>query len=250
MALLDVIIDILKINCSVVQCTGYASDIEALFYLFFFPTVFIILFIWVVTSVIITQIGGKAGGLRILISVALYAFIVFEGYYTLFVSLSQLWWLLLATLVGLYIFIRKIIHGNGGGVTGGRSMAGVGSKPGILQYPGKKFKRVLEEKEKKKIIKIKQEISNLKSSVNIMEKEINNPSPGTDMTKMIKSYHQHKAAILADTDELSEVGKASALGIDWKIEDKGQKYEDELKELDKRVEEITNKWKDKLKKAA
>jgi hypothetical protein len=126
MALLDVIIDILKINCSVVQCTGYASDIEALFYLFFFPTVFIILFIWVITGVITQQIGGKTGGLRILISVALYAFIVFQEYYTLFVSLSQLWWLLLATIVGLYIFIRKIIHGNGGG--GGSPMEGIGGR--------------------------------------------------------------------------------------------------------------------------
>jgi hypothetical protein len=124
MALLDIIIDVLKINCSVVQCSGYASDIEALFYLLFFPSVFIILFVYIVTGAIINKIGGKAGGLRILISVALYAFIIFEGYYNLFVSLSRLWWLLLATLAGLWLFIRQIIHGGGGGAEGGKGFPG------------------------------------------------------------------------------------------------------------------------------
>lgn len=125
MALLDIIIETLRINCSVVQCSGYASDIEALFYLFFFPTVFIILFIYIVVGVVLDKAGGKEGGLRLLVCLALYAFIVFQGYYNLFVSLSRLWWILLATLAGLWIFIRTMIHGRGG--SGGSPMPSIGS---------------------------------------------------------------------------------------------------------------------------
>jgi hypothetical protein len=127
MALLDVVIEFLNINCSVVQCSGYGSEIEALFYLLFFPTVFIILFVYVVVGAVLNRVQGTEGALRLLVSVALYAFIIFEGYYNLFVSLSRLWWLLLATLLGVWLFIRQFIHGGGGFPSlggGGRGMSG------------------------------------------------------------------------------------------------------------------------------
>jgi hypothetical protein len=113
MALLDIIIDTLRINCSVVQCTGYASDIEALFYLFFFPTVFIILLVYILTNFIFRGEGNTPRGLRLLISVTLYAFIIMEGLYTMFTSLSRFWWLFAVILIGLWAFIRHLI---GGGV--------------------------------------------------------------------------------------------------------------------------------------
>lgn len=141
MALLDVVIQVLNINCSVVQCSGYSSDIEALFYVLFFPTVFIILFVYIVTGAIISRMDGKPGALRILISVALYAFIIFEGFYSLFASLSRVWWLLLVTLVGLWIFIRQFIHGGGGG-GGGGAYSGVGGswlKPRAIEKAKKEW---------------------------------------------------------------------------------------------------------------
>jgi hypothetical protein len=139
MALLDIVIEVLKINCSVVQCTGYASDIEALFYVLFFPTVFIILFVYVISGIVINRVDGRPGALRLLISVTLYAFIVFQGFYSFFAALSKLWWLLLATLFGLFIFIRNFIHGGGGG--SGR-MPGVGGGGFQSRYVKRKFSRV------------------------------------------------------------------------------------------------------------
>ncbi len=241
MALLDIIIDTLRINCSVVQCTGYASEIEALFYLFFFPTVFIILLVYILTNFIFRGDGNAPRGLRLLISVTLYAFIVMEGLYTMFVSLSRFWWLFAVILMGLWAFMRHLIGGGGSGGGAGGKMPGFGGGSGPLGYFGKKVRGKLEESEKKKRTQIEQEISNLRSSVNLMEKELEKPSPGTDMTKMIGEYHNHKKFILTLTDELSEMGKANVVGIDWNIEKLEKEYEDKLKELDKKVEDITKK---------
>jgi hypothetical protein len=166
MALLDIIINTLKINCSVVQCTGYASDIEALFYLFFFPTVFIILFIYIVIGVVIDKAGGKEGGLRLLVSVALYAFIVFQGYYNLFVSLSRLWWILLATLVGLWIFIRTMIHGRKGGATGS-PMSGIKER-GTWEN----FKKATGLDINLDLVKQAASVKQVKDAIGLLEKEI------------------------------------------------------------------------------
>jgi predicted transcriptional regulator len=239
MALLDIIIDTLRINCSVVQCAGYASEIEALFYLVFFPTVFIILFIYIVIGVVLDRAGGKEGGLRILVSLALYAFIVFQGYYNFFVSLSKLWWILLATLVGLWIFIRTMIHGRGGGTTGSpMPRIGDGGLPG---YVDRKFRGRLEGTEKKKVKQIEQELSNLRSEVNTIEGQFKNPSQGTDIGNLIDKYKAHKRFVLEILEEYSNLGKASIGGINWDIENKDEEYMKRLKELDDRVEKISEK---------
>ena len=131
MALLDIVIEVLKINCSVVQCSGYASEIEALFYLLFFPAVFIILLVYVVSGVILEKAGGKEGALRLLIGVTMVAFVIFQGWYTFFVSLSKIWWILVVGIVGLFVFIKKMVHGGGGGSGFGTARRGGGGLFGI-----------------------------------------------------------------------------------------------------------------------
>ena len=121
----DFIIELLKINCGAVQCSGYATEIEALFYIVFFPTVFLILFIYILTNFIFRG-GGFSRGLRLLIAVAAYAFVVFQGMYNIFVSLSSAWWILTILLVGLFAFIRHLIKGGDGGGQG--HMPGIGGK--------------------------------------------------------------------------------------------------------------------------
>lgn len=121
--ILDILIEILKIDCSVTQC-NYANSIEGLFYLFFFPTVFIILFIYILTSFIFRG-GGKVKGIKFLIALGAYAFIIFEGLYTFFAAVSHLWWLLTILLVGLFAFIRYLIRGGDGGSSGNLGRPGV-----------------------------------------------------------------------------------------------------------------------------
>lgn len=243
MALLDIIIETLKINCSVVQCTGYPSEIEALFFLVFFPSVFIILFIWVVTGVIMDKTGGKEGGLRILISIALYAFIVFQGYYNFFVSLSKLWWILLATLVGLWIFIRVMIHGKEGS---GATYTG-GFRSGRLSFV-ERGRQVLSGKLKKKKTAIIQQMKEIQGLVSVIEKQSKNPE-GAEMSGLFREYNARKQTILALIDEIDEFGKFDAAGVDWSIVKLGEKYENELKEFDKRIANIREKVDEKIEKA-
>ena len=128
--ILDILIEILKIDCSVAQCY-YPNEIEAMFYLFFFPTVFIILFIYILTNFIFRG-GGAVRGIRMLIAIGAYAFIVFEGLFTSVVAISHLWWLLTIILVGLFAFIRHLFTGGREG--GGGHMPGVGREgAGIIE---------------------------------------------------------------------------------------------------------------------
>jgi hypothetical protein len=123
-SILDILIEILKIDCGIAQCY-YANEIEAMFYLLFFPTIFIILFIYILTNFIFRG-GGMVRGIRLLIAVGAYAFIVFEGWFTLVVSVSHLWWILTIILVGLFAFVRYLF-------TGGRKEERRGGLAGVME---------------------------------------------------------------------------------------------------------------------
>ena len=134
--ILDVLIQILNIDCGVAQCY-YANPMEGLFYLFFFPTIFIILFIYILTNFIFRG-SGKIQGLRILIAVGAYAFIIFERLFTMVVGLSRLWWILTIILVGLYAFIRFLFKGGEeGGSKGAMPDIGKGGLGGTAREIGK-----------------------------------------------------------------------------------------------------------------
>ncbi|UCD06847.1 MAG: hypothetical protein JSW41_03335 [Candidatus Aenigmatarchaeota archaeon] len=136
--ILDILIQILNIDCSVAQCSGYASEIEAMFYLFLFPTIFIILFIYILTSFIFRG-GGKVRGLKMLIAIGVYAFIVFEHMFTSVVAISRLWWLLTIILVGLFAFLRFLF-------TGGREEGTRGGLPEIAGQAREKIGHLIDKR--------------------------------------------------------------------------------------------------------
>lgn len=234
MAFSDIVIDILNINCSMVQCSGYANEIEALFYLLFFPTVFIILFIFIVTNAITKKVldGSSAKALAILIAIALFAFIIFEGFYSLFASLSQLWWLLLATLVGLWIFVRKFLDDDGSAYSGikGRGFSGAG----VFNSKAKAISILNKDPQKlRKIIKSKMsELERLKNSI-IKERE--NPSQGTDMSNLVDRYGAKKTETYSYIDELEEYGKARPGKFEVQVFDWSRKYKDKIAHWDEEI---------------
>jgi hypothetical protein len=89
-----------------------------LLYFLFFPTVFLILFIFVGSRAIFT--GHK--GINLLIGVAVYIFIIINGWYPIILWLGELWFVVLPVLFIFYLFTRR--H-TGGGSSGG-GMSGVG----------------------------------------------------------------------------------------------------------------------------
>ncbi|MFQ5648142.1 MAG: hypothetical protein ACE5FW_02800 [Candidatus Aenigmatarchaeota archaeon] len=108
--IMQLLIQVLNIDCSIVTCS-YPTIWETLFYLIFFPTVFILLFVYAVSQ----SLAGKLGvPFRLLIAIAIYIFIVLQGFFTFFVSLSPLWlWLII--LIGFLWFIIRHITGGGEG---------------------------------------------------------------------------------------------------------------------------------------
>ncbi len=107
----DFLVDVFKITPQ--QVSEYASQgtIYQLFYLFVFPTIMIVIFVWILTHAII----GKHKGFRILLSIGVYAFIILQGYYSWFVTFSKYWLFGLLILGFLYFISYRGGRGEGGG---------------------------------------------------------------------------------------------------------------------------------------
>jgi hypothetical protein len=118
MAVLDIVIEILRINCSMVEC-NYANPLEGLFNLLFFPSVFIILLIFMLANFVLGRAGLTDNKmLHLILTIALFAFIIFQDLYTMFVSLSTVWFYAVILLVGLFVILKMFFKGEGGRSTG------------------------------------------------------------------------------------------------------------------------------------
>jgi len=120
--IINVLVEFLRIDCSIAQCTGYPSEIEALFYVFFMPTVFVILFIYLITSFAFRGEETKMKGLRLLISIIIFGLIIFQEWFTYLVVFSKFWFILVIILIGLWVLLRFFFTGKigkGGGAPAG-----------------------------------------------------------------------------------------------------------------------------------
>jgi hypothetical protein len=125
---LQFLVDIFKINQNLVSEYASQGPLYQLFYLFIFPAIFILIFIWILTN----RIMGEHKGLRILLSVGVYAFIILQGYYSWFVMLSKFWFF---GLIGLGFLYFISYRGGGGRGRGAQGMTSEGGKGGrILSY--------------------------------------------------------------------------------------------------------------------
>ncbi len=223
--LLQIIIEFLKINCNLVEC--YPNQpFEAVFYLIFFPSVFILLFIYILTNFILKG-EGKPQGLRILVSVAIYMFIVVGGWYSLFIAVSRLWWIIIILLVGFWIFVRNY--------TGGESQStgrmGTSALPGIGKYGIEKLKGGGKTNVEKRIA------DRIKIMKGIL-KEIKKPKAGTDVGILIARFWQVKEAAESSIEELEAMLGFPAKKVFakkyWKqIDELTRDFEKEEKEVEK-----------------
>jgi len=95
-----------------------------LIYFLFFPTVFLILLIYIGTGVVLRGNVSSVKGLRLLLSVAVLVAIIIQGYYPMMLWLSDLWFLLLPLIFVLFFIIRHFGHGGGGMPRSGGGMLG------------------------------------------------------------------------------------------------------------------------------
>ncbi len=178
MDILQQLIDILGINCSLVNCY-YPNPIEGLFYLVFFPSVFAILFIYVLSGSIIRGSESFPKGLRLLIGISVFLFIIFQGWYTALVSISKLWFILIIILGGLWWFIKA--HFGERGKAGG----------GFPAFKGlERWRRItyLENK--------------IKNEIEGMEQIVNDMKSGSDIGKLMEEFWKLHDKALSDCTEL------------------------------------------------
>lgn len=125
---LQQIIQFLNINCNIVKCY-YPDPFEGLFYLVLLPTVLLILLIWFISDGVLSRIGKAHKGVSLLIAAVVYIYIVIQELYTMFVSLGQVW-IILVIIVGIIWFAVRMIFGRGGGgaMPGFRGMPSGGGK--------------------------------------------------------------------------------------------------------------------------
>jgi len=91
-------------------------------YFLFFPTVFLLLFLWIVFKDAI-----KANkGISLIATIAVYVFIIIQGLYPIFLALGELWIIVIFLLGFLYFIIHRFRgEGGGGGKGGGMTRAGL-----------------------------------------------------------------------------------------------------------------------------
>lgn len=109
--MMSLLVDILKISSTHVNEYANQGAINQLFFLFIFPTVFIIVFIYILSY----RVMPHHKGLRLIIAVVVYAFIIISGYYNWFVFLSSYWLLGLVLIGFLYLLLGRGGGGEGGG---------------------------------------------------------------------------------------------------------------------------------------
>ena len=90
------------------------KPIEGLFFTVFFPILYIMIFVYIVSG----AIGLNNKGFRVLIGVGLFAFIILQGYYNIFLIISKLWMFSLLLLGFLWFFIHTFTKGSAKGRTG------------------------------------------------------------------------------------------------------------------------------------
>ena len=103
--------------------------IGPLFYFLLFPIVFTILFIYILSSTILHG-GNLTKGMRLLIGISVFIFIIISGWYPIMLVLSEFWFIMIILLFGAWYFFRKHWGGGeakpkGGGMPG---LAGIGGE--------------------------------------------------------------------------------------------------------------------------
>jgi len=119
---------------------------------FFIPTVFIILIVYMLLGRILPPAHVK---LRALLGIAIYAFIIFGGYYPVFAYLAGPYFIFLIFILGiLYYFLEHFTRRGGGGggspYRGASHAATGGSMPTTPHYEGMNRHQLLDQEERLK----------------------------------------------------------------------------------------------------
>ena len=187
------------------------APVGPLLYFLFFPSVFIILFIYILSNSILKG-GGLTQGLRFLIAVSVYAYIIISGWYYIFLPLSEIWFVIIIILGFLYLIIRHF---------GGE---GSGKMPAISSLPSRY--------EETRILKLQldNKLHDLRGLLNKIEKP-----EAKDVGEIITDFLEVKDKAIDLVKEL----RAQKDPFSQRLADK---YWNEINKLSKRFEHQKRKY--------
>ncbi len=124
--LMDLLMQFLCQQNTIGECqqfvSSYTDPIQQLVFFLLFPIVFLVIFVTILSQEAVPRLGKKLG---MLFAVAILIFIVVQGYYYIFLTISKLWMYFVVILLGLWIVLKYIIgRKGGGGAPSGRSLGG------------------------------------------------------------------------------------------------------------------------------
>lgn len=154
--ILDILVNILCRPENAYNCQrfiqSYPNIFEQLIYFLFFPMVFIILFVYFLSD----AVSENHKGLRILVGVGVFIFIILQGWYHIFLYVSKFWFFSIIILGGLFVFIHKM------GVRGGAEERGqTATKTGLLPKAVKKFEKELRREDQRELEACRKETDRL-----------------------------------------------------------------------------------------
>ncbi len=130
----EFLMEILCQQNTIGQCQQFVSEynepVMQTIYFFFFPTVFVILFIHMLSKQVAENIDAK---FRIMIAMAIFVFIVVQGWYHFLLILSRMWFISIIVLGGLWAFLNMgLKRGMGGGGSSGGQKSVFGRAAGSV----------------------------------------------------------------------------------------------------------------------
>lgn len=122
--IVDTLINFLCQQNTASQCSQFISEYpditQQIVWLVFFPAIFLIIFIMLIADGVVKNSEHKK--YKGLLSVAIFVFIIFQGWFHYVLNISKIWFIGLIVLGGLYVFTHRMGAAGGGGAKAGRSL--------------------------------------------------------------------------------------------------------------------------------
>lgn len=211
--ILQTILQFLNVNCQYINCY-YPNPFEGLFYLVLLPAAVLLAFLYIIFNNVLKL---QHVGIKLLLTIVIFIFIIIEGWFTLFISIGPIWVfavLILAVFIAIFGRWRR-----GRGPTGGG-----GAMPGIVRYGFQKAKKGGRK------IGIEQEIDSAIKTLETTASELMNPRPGTDMGLLTREYRGALKDALDVTNKLKhQIGGESGDAITKPYFDRISAIQNEVK---------------------
>src|SRR3989338_9201240 len=173
---------------------------------FFVPTVFLIIFVYVASGIIIAPENGK---LRLLFGIAIYAFIIASRYFEGFAIFASQFYFIFVILIGIVYFLGRHFRRPGGGTMAyegrrGGAMAHEGTQHGGSSGHASQFISTLESDN---TYAINDAIKSKENELRILKEQIKSiegmaEKPGAKIKTA--AYHEAERRLIREIEELKE----------------------------------------------